>query len=110
MNPGEVMWESERLYLDGDKFYAALIAEIESAAHSVDMEVYTFEAGVLAERLCESFQRAHLRGVRVRLVFDHWGSPEIDYGLHQRLLEAGVNVRIFRGLPWRMVVSLAVRV
>ena len=107
MNPGEVMWESERLYLDGDKFYAALIAEIESAAHSVDMEVYTFEAGVLAERLCESFQRAHLRGVRVRLVFDHWGSPEIDYGLHQRLLEAGVNVRIFRGLPWRMLQARA---
>ncbi|RFC44553.1 MAG: cardiolipin synthase [Verrucomicrobia bacterium] len=103
MNNGEAMWESETLYLDGDKFYAALINEIESATSSVDMEVYTFEGGLLAERLCESFQRAHVRGVKVRLVFDHWGSSEIDYGLHQRLLEAGVKTRIFRGLPWRIL-------
>lgn len=71
MNPRDGMWESEGLYLDGDAFYAALIDEIESANCSVDMEVYTFDAGVLAGRLCESFQRAHLRGVRVRLIFDH---------------------------------------
>lgn len=96
-------WESEQLYLDGDDFYAAMLAEIETATRSVDMEVYMFEPGVLAERLCESFRRAHLRGVRVRIIFDHWGSPEIDYGLYQRLENAGVRVRVFRGLPWRML-------
>lgn len=103
MNAGKAMWETEQLYLDGDAFYAAMLAEIETATRSVDMEVYTFEAGVLAERLCQSFRRAHLRGVRVRMVFDHWGSPEIDYGLYQRLENAGVRVRVYRGLPWRML-------
>lgn len=99
------MWESERLYLDSDAYYAAMIAEMDAAVRSIDMEVYTFEAGVLAERLCESFRRAHQRGVRVRMVFDHWGSPEIDYGLYQRLENAGVRVQVFRGLPWRMLNS-----
>lgn len=103
MKKGEAVWESERLYLDGDEFYAAMLAEIETATRSVDMEVYTFEPGVLAQRLCESFRRARLRGVRVRMVFDHWGSPEIDYGLYQRLENAGVRVQVFRGLPWRML-------
>ena len=102
MNVRQNMWESEGLYLDGDAFYAALISEIESATCSVDMEVYTFESGILAQRLCESFQRAHLRGVRVRLTFDHWGSSGMDTTLHQRLVEVGVKMRIFRGLPWRM--------
>ncbi|NBV86137.1 MAG: hypothetical protein EBS01_07720 [Verrucomicrobia bacterium] len=102
MNLQEARWESEGLYLDGDAFYAALISEMESATHSVDMEVYSFEAGVLADRLCETFQRAHSRGVRVRLIFDHWGSPGIDAGLYDRLVQVGVQIRIFRGLPWKM--------
>jgi cardiolipin synthase len=100
---GGAMWETERLYLDGDAFYAALISEMERATHSVDMEVYSFEAGTLAERLFEVFKRARLRGVRVRLIFDHLGSPEIHNGFYQRLVEIGVNVRIFRGLPWSML-------
>lgn len=103
MNPVGDMWETECLYLDGDAFYAALISEMESARHSIDMEVYTFEAGTLADRLCESFRRASCRGVCVRLIFDHLGSPEIDFGVYQRLVDAGVKIQVFRGLPWRML-------
>lgn len=103
MDPREATWESERLYLSGDSFYAALISEIESSEYSVDMEVYTFEAGVLAERLCDCFKRAYLRGVRVRLIFDHWGSSGLDLHLYRRLLDSGVRMCIFRGLPWKVV-------
>jgi len=96
-------WETERLYLDGDAFYQDLIAAINSARTSVDMEVYTFEPGMLAGRLCNSFEHARNRGVHIRLIFDHWGSSEIHNGLYQQLQKAGVRVRIFRGLPWRLL-------
>lgn len=101
------MWESEKLYLDGDDFYAALLVEMEGAKRSIDMEVYAFESGVLAGRLCESFQRARLRGVLVRIIFDHWGSQEIEDGLYQRLVESGVKVSIHRGLPWSFFLSMS---
>lgn len=97
------MWKSERVYFDGDDYYAALLAEMEGAKESIDMEVYTFEPGVLAGRLCEGFERARLRGVLVRVIFDHWGSQEIEGGLYQRLVESGVKVSIHRGLPWRFL-------
>ena len=103
MSENSAKWVTEDLYLDGDAFYDALIDEIETATQSVDMEVYTFEPGLLAERLCDSFERASLRGVRVRLTFDHWGSSAFDTELHHRLIHAGVKIRIFRGLPWKMV-------
>lgn len=103
MRQSAAIWETESLYLDGDAFYAAMLLEIEGAKRSIDMEVYTFEPGLLAGRLYESFQRAHLRGVRVRLIFDHWGSSGIDRSLYQLLVEAGVKISIFRGLPWRML-------
>lgn len=96
-------WKQETLYFDSDAFYQALLSEMESAQKSIDMEVYTFEAGVLAERLLACFQRAVQRGVRVRLIYDHWGSPFIGGGLHQRLESIGVKVHIYRGLPWSSI-------
>jgi cardiolipin synthase len=94
-------WESETLHLDSDEFYRALILEMEGAGKSIEMEVYTFEDGILADRLVACFQRAVQRGVRVRLICDHWGSPLIGDRLHRRLDEIGVMVHVYRSLPWR---------
>ncbi|MEK0447268.1 MAG: hypothetical protein RLZZ399_2589 [Verrucomicrobiota bacterium] len=94
------LWESETLYLDSDAFYRALIAEMDGARKSIDMEVYTFESGVLGERLLECFRRARERGVRVRLICDHWGPSLLGEGLRQRLEEVGVKVHVYRELPW----------
>ena len=98
--PAKTSWESETLYLDGDDFYRGLLCEIEHAEVSVDMEVYLFESGVLAGRLCECFERATRRGVRVRLICDHWGLPLTDNGLLRRLEECGAKVHVYRGMPW----------
>jgi len=100
--PEKTSWESEALYLDGDDFYGALLCEIDRAEVSVDMEVYIFEAGVLAERICESFERATNRGVRVRLICDHWGGPLVGDSLLRRLEACGVLVHVYRGMPWHV--------
>ena len=99
-------WESETLYFDSDKFYRALILEMDGAGKSIEMEVYTFEDGVLAGRLVDCFERAVQRGVRVRLICDHWGSPLIGDRLHHRLDQIGVKVHVYRSLPWRPILLL----
>lgn len=96
-------WETEQLFFDNDDFYRSLIAEIDLANKAVDMEVYTFEDGILADRLLDCFQRAKDRGVRVRLICDHWGSPLIGQSLNQKLVARGVKTHIFRRLPWRTI-------
>lgn len=96
-------WETEQLFFDNDDYYRSLIAELDLAGKSIDMEVYTFEDGILAERLLACFQRATDRGVRVRLICDHWGSPLIGQNLNQQLIARGVKIHIFRRLPWRTV-------
>jgi cardiolipin synthase len=100
MNKG-YRWESETLHFDGDEFYRALIKEMDGARKSIDMEVYTFEEGVLAARLLDCFERATKRGVTVRLICDHWGSPLLGEGLAPRMEAAGVRVHLYRSLPWR---------
>jgi cardiolipin synthase len=94
-------WKSELLYFDNDDFYRDLIAELDLAQFSISMEVFTFEDGILAQRLIESFNRANQRGVSVRLVCDGWGSPNLMQALNTQLRKANVKFRIYRPLPWR---------
>lgn len=95
-------WQSEKLYFDGDSYFGELLEAIEGARKSVDVEAYIFEEGVLATRLVEGLGRAVARGVVVRVILDHWGSPGIGDGLLQRMRELGVRVHLYRGLPWRI--------
>lgn len=95
-------WQSEKLYFDGDSFFGELLEAIEGARKRVEVEAYIFEEGVLATRLVEGLGRAVARGVIVRVILDHWGSPGIGGGLLQRMRELGVSVHVYRGLPWRI--------
>lgn len=94
-------WETEKLYLDNDDFYRDLILEMEQAKRSIDMEVFTFEDGLLAQRLAETFKRATSRGVSVRLITDGWGSPLFWQTIGPQLERLGVRIRVHRSLPWR---------
>lgn len=96
-------WSSEELFLDNDEFYVSLLKDIDEAKESIDMEVFTFEEGTLARRLCAAFARATARGVRVRLICDGWGSPSFWNNIGPDLRKAGVRIRVYRPLPWRIV-------
>jgi cardiolipin synthase len=96
-------WATEKLYLDNDDYYRDLIQEVDSAHHSIDMEVFTFEDGVLARRLLETFKQAIARGVSVRLITDGWGSPLFWETIGPQLEAAGVKIRLHRSLPWRRI-------
>lgn len=95
-------WESEKLYLDNDDLIRDLIVDLDKAETSIDMEVFTFEDGVFARRLLDVFKRASARGVTIRLIADGWGSPLFWDTLGPELARAGVKIRLYRSLPWRM--------
>lgn len=94
-------WTSEKLYLENDDLLRDLIQEMELAKTSIDMEVFTFEDGVLARRLLDTFARAVRRGVSVRLITDGWGSPLFWDTIGPELEKVGVRIRLHRALPWR---------
>lgn len=94
-------WSSEKLYLDNDDLIRDLIQEMNQAKKSIEMEVFTFEDGLFAQRLIESFRQATNRGVSVRLIADGWGSPLFWEKVGPELEAAGVRVRLYRSLPWR---------
>lgn len=93
-------WEKEVLYTTGDEYFAGLLRAISGAQHTIELESYIFERGVLADRLVTALCDAARRGVRVRLIVDGLGSPGFVSTYWPGLREAGARVRFFRVFPW----------
>ncbi len=61
-------------FFDGDTTYDSMLAAIDSAKHSVALETYIFDNDSLGLRFVEALERAHERGVEVRVLIDDVGT------------------------------------
>ena len=69
-----------------------VIADIDAAEHHVHILMYIFEADETGRRIADALIRARQRGVACRVLADAVGSRPLFKGLHQPLLDAGVEV------------------
>ena len=89
------------LLIDGPRFFPRMLAAIERATEQVELELYLVEAGACAEAMVQALVHAAERGVRVRCLFDDYGSLAFTLRLRQRLTGAGVELRFYNRLSWR---------
>ncbi len=80
---------------NGDEAFAAMLAAIEAARHSVRLETYIFSAGDPGNRFLEALVRAQRRGAKVYVVLDAWGSQDLADGYWEPLRKAGGEFRWF---------------
>lgn len=91
-----------RLLTDGPQFFPAMLDAIAQAQQRIDLELYLVEDGQCAERMCAALATAARRGVRVRCLFDAFGSLNLGETLRTRLREAGVELRFYNPLRLRL--------
>ena len=89
------------LLIDGPSFFPRMLVAIARATEQVELELYLVEAGACAEAMVQALVQAAERGVRVRCLFDDYGSLAFTLGLRQRLTGAGVELRFYNRLSWR---------
>jgi cardiolipin synthase len=85
----------ESLSLTGESFFEGILARLESAKSSVQIESYIFSPGTLADRICAALSQLAQRGVRVELMIDQVGSPDFERHYSKDLRAAGVKCRYF---------------
>ena len=101
-------WRSDNqfeLLIDGPQFFPRMLAAIECAQEQIDLELYLVEAGGCAEAIIHALEQAAWREVRVRCLFDGYGSLGLSLSLRRRLTEAGVELRFYNPLSWRRGLS-----
>ncbi|MEX9252119.1 cardiolipin synthase ClsB [Pseudenterobacter timonensis] len=84
---------------NGDNFYPAVFNAIDKAQRKVILETFIwFEDGV-GKRLHEVILRAAQRGVKIEVLLDGYGSPDLSDDFVNQLTSAGVIFRYYDPRP-----------
>lgn len=89
------------IFSKGDDYFQSLLADINAAQKSIDLEVYIFNYDDLGEKIVQALKNAAKRGIKVRVLVDGAGTPVWKSFAHQ-LEETGAQTRIFHPFPWRL--------
>jgi cardiolipin synthase len=94
-----------KLLQGSGEYFAALVEDIDAAQREVRLETYIFDFTGSASEVAYALERAARRGVGVKVVVDGFGTPPPPPSWAERLLDAGVDWRVYSplgrlGLLW----------
>lgn len=87
---------SIRILQNGAEFFTELCSAIDNAKRSVHLETYIFNLDDTGYKVLTSLKNAALRGVRVRVLIDGWGSQLHAQEINQELRSVGASCRIYK--------------
>jgi cardiolipin synthase len=88
------------LLAGGHQFLGRMLAAIEQSRHYILAEFYLVESGATADSFIAAFSRACSRGVRIRALFDAFGSRRLQHRDRVRLRDAGVDLAFYNVPRW----------
>lgn len=87
---------------DGESTFNAIFEAIRDAKDHVHIEFFIFDDDKISNTLRELLIQKAQEGVRVRMIYDYWGSFDLSKKYLKSLREAGVYVRPFLPFRWRI--------
>jgi cardiolipin synthase len=99
----ESVASSPEIHVEGRNFYPPMLADISSARSSIHINQFGFRPGSIGDEFAEALIAKASDDVPVRVVVDRQGSdPDRgSRGFYERLLAAGVDVRVVRATQLR---------
>ena len=89
-----------QLLTNGHDTFPAMLAAIESAEKSISLDMYKIRMDRVGTCFYRALIRAAQRGVRVRLIYDAYGSRSVTYDDFTELIDAGGEVCVFNPVLW----------
>ncbi len=84
------------LLRNGEEYFPALVAALDSAREEVFLETYIFESDQTGSLVAAALCRAAARGARVHVLIDGFGSRGFPERLRRAFRESGVRLQVFR--------------
>lgn len=86
--------------LNGEQTYPAIWKELRGAKQTINLQMYFFQPGKIADTLSAILRERARSGVSVRLLTDAFGSQNITDAYLETLRAAGVHTATFRPVHW----------
>ncbi len=84
-----------QLLIDGPQFFPVMLDAIESANKFIFLETYLMESGKITDRFVTALIKARLRGVKIFMLLDDYGSYYLKAEDRQHLWEAGIQLAFY---------------
>ncbi|MDH4401986.1 MAG: phospholipase D-like domain-containing protein [Burkholderiaceae bacterium] len=84
---------------NGVQLFPALCEAFDKATRSIHVETYIFRLDAAGRQILHHLKLAALRGVRVRVMLDGFGSAQDEQAIQTELLSVGAQCRIYRPEP-----------
>ncbi|HRN78986.1 MAG TPA: cardiolipin synthase [Ferruginibacter sp.] len=81
-----------KILLNGEEKFPELLQAILEARHHIHVEYYIFDVDDIGNQVMDALMQKARAGVKVRFIFDDFGSPQIKRKQIKALEEAGVEV------------------
>jgi phosphatidylserine/phosphatidylglycerophosphate/cardiolipin synthase-like enzyme len=85
--------------VDSTEFFPRMLDAIGSAREYLLLEMYLVESGAVADRFLHALLEAADRGIRVYLLFDDFGSLELDLRDRRKLAHRNIEIVYYNPLP-----------
>lgn len=92
--------EKIKLLLNGNEKFEMLLAELEQAKNHIHLEYYIYEDDEIGNKIKDILIRKIKEGVRVRFIYDAFGSHAIKKQLEKELHEAGIEIYPFYSIKF----------
>jgi len=90
------------VFSDGESTFQAVFEAIRQAKDHIHIEFFIFDDDKISNQLRELLILKAHEGVRVRMIYDYWGSFNLSKKYLRSLKEAGVYYRPFLPFRWRI--------
>jgi len=87
---------------DGESTFKAVFEAIRKAKDHIHIEFFIFDDDKISNQLRELLIQKSREGVRVRLIYDYWGSFNLSKKYLKSMKEAGIYFRPFLPFRWRI--------
>ena len=84
-----------KLLLNGEEKFPELIACLENAKHHIHLEYYIYQQDEIGSMIIELLIKKAREGVKVRFIYDDFGSPTIKKKIEKRMQDAGIEIHPF---------------
>ena len=90
------------IFSDGESTFKALFEAIENARDHIHIQFFIFDDDKISNKLRELLIQKAGEGVRVRMIYDYWGSFDLSKKYIKSLEDAGVYIMPFLPFKWQI--------